>query len=248
MNPLTEFAAGPHYLVRGFQLIREPRLRPYVLAPLLINIVLIVALVSLIGWQLNTWLDVWLAGLPDWLAWLESVLWWLGLIGAALLFCYLFTFLANLVASPFNGVLSARVEELLVDGQPDSDMNLLQEMGDAVTGEIRLMRFMLGRSCLLAVVSLVLLFMPVINALIPILWFVFGAFMLAFEYLDAPMGNRGLTFQAKLDHVRSRRWRHIGFGSVVTLLTAIPLINLIIMPAAVAGATALYIDTTSRRR
>lgn len=244
MNPLTEFAAGPTYLLRGLRLIREPRLRRYVLIPLLINIVLIVALISLFGWQLDNWLDAWLAGLPGWLAWLESLLWWVGLVLASLAFCYLFTFLANLIASPFNGLLSAKVEELLTGRQPQSHMTLAGEMADGVIGELRLIRFSLGRAALLGVASLILLFMPVVNVVIPFLWFGFGAFILAFEYLDPPMGNRGMAFDAKLAHVRSRRWRHLGFGSVVTLVTAIPLINLVVMPAAVAGATALYLDST----
>lgn len=243
MNPVTEFAAGPAYLLRGFNLIRQRRLRAYVIMPLLINIVLIVALVSLVGWQLDTWLDAWLAGLPDWLAWLETLLWWLGFIAVTLLFCYFFTFLAMLVASPFNGLLSARVERFLVGHEPDTNMSMPAEMADAVTGTVRMLAFSLGRACILAVISLILLFIPLVNAIIPLLWFVFGAFMLAFEYLDAPMGNRGIAFDDKLAYVRSRRWRHIGFGSIVTLLTAIPVINLIIMPAAVAGATVLYLDT-----
>lgn len=244
MNPVTEFSAGPVYLMRGFNLIRQRRLRAYVVMPLLINIVLIVAMISLFGWQLDAWLDAWLAGLPDWLAWLEAVLWWIGLVTATLLFCYFFTFLATLVASPFNGILSAHVEQYLIGRQPDTDMTLAAEMTDGVVGTVRMLTFSLSRACLLGVISLILLFIPVINAVIPLLWFAFGAFMLAFEYLDAPMGNRGLAFQTKLAHMRSRRWRYIGFGSVVTLLTAIPLVNLVIMPAAVAGATALYLDTT----
>lgn len=246
MNPLTEFAAGPIYLLRGLRLIREPRLRRYVLIPLLINIVLIVALIGLFGWQLDHWLDAWLNGLPGWLTWLETVLWWVGLLMASLLFCYLFTFLANLVASPFNGLLSAQVEQLLTGRQPESSLSLAGEMADGVAGELRLIRFSLARACLLGIVSLVLLFIPVANLAIPFLWFGFGAFMLAFEYLDPPMGNRGMSFHAKLDYVRSRRWRHMGFGSVVTLMTAIPLVNLVVMPAAVAGATALYLDATRR--
>lgn len=247
MNPLTEFAAGPPYLLRGLNLIRRRRLRPYVVVPLLINIVLIVALVALLGWQLNVWLDYWLAGLPEWLAWLDNVLWWLGFILAILVFCYFFTFLALLIASPFNGILSARVEELMVGRQPDTAMTLVGEMADGVVGTLRMLVFSLGRTALLALLTLALLFIPLINAAIPVLWFAFGAFMLAFEYLDAPMGNRGMKFRAKLEHVRSRRWRHIGFGSVVTLATAIPIVNLVIMPAAVAGATALYLETSGQR-
>lgn len=245
MNPVTEFTAGVPYLLRGFNLIRDPRLRRYVLIPLLINVVLIVALVSLLGWQLDNWLDAWLAGLPGWLAWLESILWWIGLIMASLIFCYFFTFLATLVASPFNGILSARIEQLQTGRRPDSDTTLAAEMAEGVTGTVRILGFTLKRAALLGIASLILFFIPFINAVIPALWFVFGAFTLAFEYLDAPMGNRGLKFPAKLAHVRSRRWRHIGFGSVVTFATAIPILNLIVMPAAVAGATLLYLDTTA---
>ncbi len=244
MNPLTEFTAGPVYLLRGLRLIGEPCLRRYVLVPLVINVVLMVALIGLFGWQLGGWLDAWLAGLPDWLAWLETALWWLGLLMASLVFCYVFTFLANLIASPFNGMLSAQVEQLLTGNKPVSHMTLAAEMADGVVGELRRLRFYLGRALLLAAVSLVLLFVPIANLAIPFLWFGFGAYMLAFEYLDQPMANRGMAFDAKLAYLRSRRCRHLGFGSVVTLITAIPLANLLIMPAAVAGAAALYLDAT----
>lgn len=243
MNPVTEFIAGAPYLARGFKLITNPRLRRYVIIPILINVLLIVLLVGLFGWQLDNWLDAWLAGLPDWLAWLETILWWVGLVLASLLFCYFFTFLATLVAGPFNGILSAHVEQLQTGHQPDTGMTLAGEMTDAVTGTVRMLSFTLTRAALLGVISLILFFIPFINAAIPAIWFIFGAFTLAFEYLDAPMGNRGLKFHIKLDYVRSRRWRHIGFGSVVTFATAIPVLNLVVMPAAVAGATLLYLET-----
>ena len=96
---------------------------------------------------------------------------------------------------------------------------------------------------MLALVSLVLLFIPVANLAIAPLWFIFGAYMLAFEYMDGPMGNRGWAFEAKLAHLDTHRMRHLGFGSLVTLMTAIPLANLVVMPAAVIGATLLYLDT-----
>lgn len=258
MNPLTELTAGPHYLTRGLNLIRKRQLRPYVIIPLLINIVLIVALIALLGWQLHVWLDVlvaWMTGslgwLPGWLSWLPEVLatilWWIGFVFAILVFCYFFTFLAILVASPFNGLLSSRVELLLIGEEPDTGMSMMGEMADAVFGTIRMLVFSLSRMCLLGIVTLILMFIPVINVIIPALWFIFGAFILAFEYLDAPMGNRGMKFADKLEHVRSRRMRHIGFGSIVTLATLIPIVNLIIVPAAVAGATCLYLDTTGHK-
>lgn len=243
MNPVTQFASGPTYLARGFALLRERALRRYVVIPILINIVLIVGLLSLVGWELSGWLDTWLAGLPGWLAWLENVLWWIAMVLCTLMFCYVFTLLANLIASPFNGMLSARVELLVTGTAPESGMSLGGEMLDGVTGELRRLRYYVGRAALLGLASLVLLFIPVANLAIAPLWFIFGAFMLAFEYLDQPMANRGLSFNHKMIRMRARRWQHLGFGSVVTLATAVPLANLVVMPAAVIGATLLYLET-----
>lgn len=243
MNPFSEFSAGPPYLLRGFSMLREPSLRRYVVIPILINIALIALIVSLLGWQLDNWLDAWLAGLPGWLAWLETVLWWIGVLLATLAFCYVFTLLANLIASPFNGMLSAQVEKLVTGEAPESGLSLAREMADGLFGELRRLRYYLGRAVLLALVSLALLFIPLANMAIAPLWFIFGAFMLSFEYLDQPMANRGLRFDAKIVQLRARRWRHLGFGSLVTLVTAIPLANLVVMPAAVVGATLLYLDS-----
>lgn len=247
MNPIAEFSAGPTYLLRGFAMLGEPSLRRYVVVPILINIVLIVALVSLFGWQLDSWLDTALRGLPNWLGWLETLLWWIGILLSTLAFCYVFTLLANLIASPFNGLLSAQVERLVTGTAPESGMGLAREMADGVFGELRRLRYYFGRALLLALLSLVLFFIPLANLAIAPLWFVFGAFMLSFEYLDQPMANRGLRFDAKLGELRARRWRHLGFGSLVTVMTAIPLANLVVMPAAVVGATLLYLESMNSK-
>lgn len=241
MQALTDIARGPGYLWQGFALIREPGLRGVVALPLAINVVLIVGLLWLFGSQWAIWLDAWLAGLPGWLAWLEAVLWWLGFLLAILLFCYAFTLLANLVAGPFNGLLSARVERHLTGREPETGLTLWGEIADGAVGEIKRLSYYLGRALLLGLVSLVLMAIPGLGALVPPLWFAFGAYMLAFEYLDAPMGNRGLPFPVKRRKLGERRWLNLGFGGAVTLVTALPLVNLVVMPAAVAGATALWL-------
>lgn len=241
VNALNDFSRGPGYLWQGFRLIREPGIRVFVIIPMLINIAVIAGLSWLLGNRLNTWLDAWLGGLPGWLHWLESLLWWLGFILALLIFCYLFTLLANLIASPFNGYLSARVERHLLGSTPESDKAMWAEVLSDVGGELRKLIYYLWRALLLALLSLVLLFIPVVGSAVPVLWFTFGAFMLAMEYLDFPMSNRGYGFKQKLQQLRKRRWLGLGFGSTVTLLTAIPLANLVVMPAAVAGATALWV-------
>ncbi len=241
MSIISDFSSGPGFLWQGFSLIRQPGLRSFVIIPMLINIAVIVGLTWLFGNRLDAWLAAWLGGLPGWLAWLETLVWWLGFLLGLLLFCYLFTLLANLIASPFNGALSARVEQHLTGHKPDNNNSLWAEMADGVFTELRKLAFYLWRALLLGLLSLVLLPLPVVSAAIPFLWFGFGAFMLAMEYLDHPMANRGMPFRQKLQQLRSRRGLGLGFGSAVTLLTAIPLANLVVMPAAVAGATALWV-------
>lgn len=251
-SAVSDFALGPRYLLRGFELIREPSLRMFVIAPIAVNIVVIVGLLWLFGSQWSDWLDALIPqqlGLPGWLDWLgavltvlETLLWLIGLLLVALVFCYSFTLLANLIGGPFNGLLSARVERHLAGQEPDSGMSLVHEAGDAIVGECRLWLYYLGRALLLLVATIVLFFIPLINSVIPILWFAFGAFMLSFEYMDNPMGNRGMAFRDKITRLRQRRWLYLGFGSAVTLVTMIPLANLIVMPAAVAGATALWLE------
>lgn len=241
MSVLTDIARGPAFLWQGFSLIRQPGVRSFVLIPMLINVTLIVGLTWLFSNQLDTWITAWLGGLPSWLAWLETLLWWLGFLLGLLFFCYAFTLLANLIASPFNGILSARVEAHLTGKNPENHNSLWAEMALGLSAELRNLGYYLGRALLLGILSLVLLLIPGGAAIIPFVWFVFGAFMLSMEYLDHPMANRGMPFKAKLQQLRSRRGLSMGFGSAVTLLTAIPLANLIVMPAAVAGATALWL-------
>lgn len=251
-SKVADFVLGPRYLLRGFELIREPSLRLFVIAPILVNIVVLVGLLWLFGDQWSDWLDAMVPeqlGLPGWLQWLgavltflETLLWLAGLLLVALVFCYAFTLLANLIGGPFNGMLSARVERHLVGHEPESGMNLVHEAGDAIVGECRLWLFYLKRAVVLVLITIVLFFIPLINGIIPLLWFGFGAFMLSFEYMDNPMGNRGMAFRDKIARLRERRWLYLGFGSAVTLVTMIPLANLIVMPAAVAGATALWLE------
>lgn len=242
MSLISDITRGPGFLWQGFGLIREPGLRSFVIIPILINIAMITGLAWLFGNQLDGWIEYWLGWLPEWLAWLETVLWWLVFLLVLLFFCYIFTLLANLIASPFNGLLSARVERHLTGKEPENSASMWAEMASGVGMEVRKLVYYLWRAALLGMVSLVLFFIPVASGAIPFIWFAFGAFMLAMEYLDHPMSNRGYDFKRKLKLLRSRRGLSLGFGGSVTLLTALPLVNLVVMPAAVAGATALWVE------
>jgi len=81
-----------------------------------------------------------------------------------------------------------------------------------------------------------------LNIAAPLLIFLFGAWMFALEYFDYPMGNHGLLFKDVRKELRKQRRSALGFGVLVAGLSLVPILNLFIMPVAVAGATAMYVD------
>ncbi|MGH9434302.1 MAG: EI24 domain-containing protein, partial [Terriglobia bacterium] len=61
-----------------------------------------------------------------------------------------------------------------------------------------------------------------------------------------PLGNRGVTFAEQRQLFRRHRARLFGFGAATALCTIIPVVNFIIMPVAVAGATIMWVELQPR--
>ncbi len=69
--------------------------------------------------------------------------------------------------------------------------------------------------------------------------------MLSLEYLDYPLGNHGVLFKQTRGLAKQQRARCLSFGALVSAFTMIPVLNFIVMPVAVAGATDLYVNSMS---
>ena len=236
---ITDFTRGIGYALRGFTLVRERGVFRYALIPLLVNVVLFggaiwfgaTAFGDFIEWLLPAWLDV---------ALVRIVLWIVFAVGAALISFYAFTLLANLVAAPFNGLLADRAERKLrgAPGDEGEQRGLLAEVGASFGAEIRKLVYL----ALWSVPLLVLFLIPGINLAAPFLWLAFGAWMMALEYADCPLGNHGVVFSRGRRLIGRRRMVALGFGATVMVFTTIPFLNLVAMPVAIAGATALYVN------
>ncbi len=74
----------------------------------------------------------------------------------------------------------------------------------------------------------------------------FGAWMLCLQYTDYAMGNHRLSFSEQRRRLKQHRSLSLGFGGAALLATLIPGVNLIVMPVAVAGATAMYLERLGR--
>ena len=234
-NPIT----GAGYFFRGLSLIGKPGVRRFVIIPLLINTLIFAGLIWLLASHFGSFIDWLTPTLPEWLLWLTWLLWLVfGLMAFIVLF-FGFSLLANLVGAPFNSYLAAAVEKHLT-GQPvpDSGKSLGQDIVDGILGELKKILYYL----MWAIPLLIIGFIPGINLLSPVLWAVFGAWMLSLEYTDYPLGNYGLTFPAIRQKIREQRMLSLGYGGAVMLATLIPLFNFLVMPVAVAGATAMRVE------
>ena len=231
---------GARCMIRGFRFLTLPGIRRYVLMPLVINTVLFAAALVWATQQFAHWLD-WLDTLlPHWLAWLTLLFWPVFAAGIVLVLFYSFTLVANLLGAPFNAFLSANVETRLTGRKPESGRTLWQEIVVSVRDELRRLLYILWRSILVGILALLLLFIPLVNAAVPFLWFFFTAWMLAAQYSDYPLANRGVDFGGQKELLRAQKARLLGFGSAATLCTLVPVLNFVVMPAAVAGATLLW--------
>jgi CysZ protein len=239
------YSAGD-YLLRGFKLLSHPKLRLFVLFPILMNILFMVGLLFLAKHYFHH-LVAWLVSfLPSWLAWLSSILWLLFAMLTALIFTYTFTIVSNILAAPFNGLLAEKVQELYGDRPPSADMTMAQVIAATPRNVARA-----GRSFLYflprAILFIPLLFIPLVHLIVPILWFIFNAWMMSIQYMDYPMDNNNIGFKEMLGLLSTQRSTNFSFGAFVLLGTMIPVINLVVMPAAVIGATLLWQDCYAQK-
>lgn len=232
---------GFRIAIEGLRLVFRPGLRAHVLVPVLVNLVVL-------------WLAVWGGSLlfedllarflpaEGWLSYLRWLLWPLFALAVGLAIVFGFSMLANLIAAPFNSLLSEKVERLF-GGQTAPAPSwgaVVRELPRTLGSELRKLGYFLLRAIPLGLLFLI----PGLNLAAPFLWALFSAWFLALEYSDYPLGNRGLHFREQRQHLRSQRLTALGFGAGATLLTLIPVVNLVAMPAAVIGATLLALRST----
>jgi CysZ protein len=241
------FAHGASYLTRGARMLTHPALRLFVIIPLLINIVIFGSLISIGFSYLTELMDSMLSKLPEWLDFIEWILWPLIFITVSLITGYLFTAVALIIASPFNSLLAEKAEELITGREVASLEGIraaLMEIPRAIVREIVKLLYYVPMAVFVLLLSIAVNFLlPGIGTLVtPVLWFLLGAWMMSIQFVDYPMDNHQLSFADVKEAVRTRRLSSMGFGGLVAVCTSIPIVNFFVVPAAVVGATLLWCE------
>jgi len=235
----SDILRGTHYLLRGASLLTHPQLRAFVIVPLLINIVIFSVLLSYAYATLTGAVDTLIGRLPEWLDFLRYLIVPLLVLAGALLAGWLFTTVATLIAAPFNSLLAEKtlaMQEGRTVGTMESLGSALAAVPRSLAREVRKLLYFLPR------VALVLLAMllPPLAPVSPLLWLLLTAWIMAVQYIDYPADNAHVPFRLLLARLRYHGGISLGFGGTVAFAASVPLVNLIVMPAAVVGATLLW--------
>lgn len=227
-----------YYFFRGLTLIHTKGLKRFVLVPLSINLLLFSFAFYVLLQQVSAMVSAVQQYLPGWLHWLEYLLIPLGVMTLVIGLAYSFTMVANFIAAPFNGLLSEKVEAHL-SGRiiPATTMaEFVRDIPRMLGREWQKLLYALPRAIILFVLFL---FLPLVG---PVLWFLFTSWLLAIQYVDYPYDNHKIDFRSMRQQLRSQPGTSFAFGVTVNVACMIPLFNLFVMPIAVCGATAMWVD------
>ncbi|QDE30812.1 MULTISPECIES: sulfate transporter CysZ [Shewanella] len=240
-NSQTVKKSGVNYFLQGFQLIKKPGLRSFVFIPLMINLVLFAGAMYLALGQLTELFD-WMNGqLPNYLSWLHFLLWPLAVLTMLVVMSFIFSSVMNWLAAPFNGLLAEKVEQYLTGKNLNTgtSMDMVKDLPRVLGREWTKLKYYLPR----ALIFLVLFWVPVIGqTAAPILWFLFTAWMMAIQYCDYPFDNHKVSFDDMKFALKNTKGSSYSFGAAVTLFSMIPIVNFIVMPVAICGATSMWVD------
>lgn len=233
---------APFYVLRGALFLKSHRqLWKYAAAPLAIS----TAILTASYWLLYHLFSRFMAPYSG-MEWYVRVLYYTVLAVAAVLlmvmFFFLFTRLASALAAPFNDLISQKTEELVsgtFSETPFSAMHLFRDSARSIYHSLRI----LGLYVVLLLAALLLLLIPGVGSLLfTATGTMLSAFLLSWEYLNYPLDRRRFSWNEKRAFFQTSFRGVMGFGLGCAAVAAVPVVNLLFIPAAVVGGTLLFLD------
>lgn len=241
---VREFISGIGYLGRGLRMyVSAPRIMWLGVIPAFI--VFVVYLGGIIALVLNIesiaeFTTQFASGLDDALRQLIQALVGLALLAVSLLlFVFTFTAVTLAVGDPFYERIWNKTESLIGDPPPEPELSLGTKIGRAIIDTLRLLLLTILVSLGVFVIGLIPLVGTVTGAVLGAL---FGGWFLTLELTGFAFEARGLRLSDRRHVLGARRARTLGFGVATYLFFLVPFAAVIVMPAAVAGATLLSRD------
>ncbi len=234
---MVSFFQGMMYWARGFNHLQTNGLKRYVILPIVLNILFFSGMFYVLYHYLITYTNYYVDKLPSWLGFLSWLFFIIFVIGFFVVFLLLFTIVLNFIAAPFNGLLAEKAQKLLFNSTVPSQP-FVQIAIRTLKRQAQFMGYFLPRLLFMGL----LFFIPLIQPVYPILWFIFAAWTLSMQYQDFAMDNNLIGFDEMRKIIAQDKFQTLGFGSMINLVSFIPVINIFVMPSAVIGSVILYCE------
>lgn len=235
-----------NYIQEGFRLALTPECRLYVIIPILINIVVLSAGGYLLFTVIYSFLESYVNALPEFLSALAYLIQLILFLSIGFVFVYIFSMVAIIIASPFYGLLAEKAESLI---RGENALNgdegfaaIIKDVPRILKRELQKLGFYLPR----LLVCVVIPFIPVVNLLAPFAWFLLAAWMIGIQYVDYSYDNHKIPFKQMRQELSHQRLATFTFGALISLGMSIPVLNLLLPPAAVCAGARYYVEMQKR--
>jgi CysZ protein len=238
-------AQALNYLIEGAQLISRPGFRRFIFIPLLVNLVIFIGVTIALFYAFQDFFTLVVGWTPSWLAWLTWLLWPLVGFIFLMIYGYSFNLITNFIAAPFYGLLAEKIESHLTASAPPSEP-WDQLIPRTIKREVTKLWYFMSRGFLVLLVFIALFFVPGANLLGAIIALIWGCWCMAVQYLDYPADNHHLEFRALRRRLNQQPLTSYSLGGAVLLGSMIPLVNIVVTPIAVAGASIYWVREISK--
>ena len=207
-----------------------------------------------IGFALYYWLGAWMYGDVltwgnEWVkesiasdTWGNVISWIVGIVMTVVLYfviSWTFVLIISIIASPFNDVISARVERAIL-GKSEEDVsdnfsNMFKRIFQILWNESKKIVFII----VLSVFGFLLSFIPF---LVPVSMII-SALLLAIGFLDYSWSRNNMKFSDCVGNLKGSLVSYMLGGIVFLFMIAVPVLNLFVLPYAVVYFTVLYADS-----
>lgn len=236
---IENFLTGIQYFLLGVSSLLHPNLRRYVLWPLAINILFFLTLFIILIAYASYLSQALVSHLPSWLFFTGLIVKLAMILLYALITLYSFFTFATIMSAPFNSFLAEKVAEM------EGHLTVQKSWREILLDTPRLIGRQLYILLLYVPISIlltILLFIPVIHLVALICWVWFHAKMFSLIYLDYPTENASVSLNTLRNWINANRLLSFGFGGSVLFCSTIPVVNFLVIPAAVIGATKMWVE------
>ena len=219
-------------------LLTEAGLRQVLWRMLGLLAVLVLALGAGVFWLADHLAHLWLPQSEAWYWQLVGVIAWLLALALALISGVVgFVALGSVATSSWLDMLAARTEALSGGAAEPSAAPWFAQVMHSLASTVRPLLSLLA----LGAVALACLLVPVVGQVAAtIIWGYAGIHFLNYALLDVPASRRQWDYARRRQELGQTPWFYLGFGGTAMLMMLVPVLNLLVLPAAVVALSRRY--------